>query len=192
MLHQASIIYLFRPFIRINLAELPAKPRDICLDAANSICDTFVLYQQRHPLLFTVSMMAQLLLFASTIFLLDLSSPSSEAALIRCVLGMRELRTWKISEDAFEVIRSLARRWNIILPPSVTAILSTYDITQPTDAMLRDEIYQAEPIMEDDSRVASWLDEARIGFGDWGGWHPEFGEITADVRRYSYESGVFC
>lgn len=117
MYYHTVVLHLFRPFLKVDLLESTVSPRAVCTESAENISILADGYRNLYTLRRTCLLMAHCLLSASTIHLLNISTPSAQRHLTH---GLRDLDEMSFMNPfaarCARIVTSLAQKWAIDLP----------------------------------------------------------------------------
>ena len=120
MYYYTVVLHLFRPFLKVDLANSKVSPREICTSCADSIDSLLSTYRRIYGLRRATLLMSHVLLSSSIINLLNIPSASSTRNLVQGVTSFREVSTaHAFAMRALDTVMTLAKQWNITLPPEV-------------------------------------------------------------------------
>ena len=125
MYYYVAIVLLFRPFLKAKIISKPELvPRELARDAADRISDLWALHKRLYGYSGIYMFQVHILLTACTIHLISVPSPSPTSRFRDACDHFHELSTtheW--ARAALNILRRLARKWNLILPQDVEAAL---------------------------------------------------------------------
>jgi hypothetical protein len=124
MYYYASVLQLFRPFIRAKFTESDISPADICRQSANEISNLFAQHLALYGPTGIYTFHVQCLLAACTMHIINLPAISAATALTAASISFHKLiprNTWALG--SLNVIKGLVQKWNIILPGEVEEAL---------------------------------------------------------------------
>lgn len=154
MYYHTVVLHLFRPFLKVDLANSKVSPREICTSRADSITTLLSTYRQIYGLRRATLLVAHVILSSSIIHLLNMPNPSSTRNLVLGITSLRELSTaHAFALRALHVIMSLANQWNISLPPEIFE--AAYDMPQESSS---NTSHAAQSAPRPDSHLPSSLD----------------------------------
>ncbi|KAB8295818.1 hypothetical protein EYC80_008640 [Monilinia laxa] len=115
MYYHYAILLLFRPFIKLSLLGSGVSPRDVCNQAADAISALTGSYAQLYTLKRTPSFMPHFILASSIIHLVTLgNTKKGTEKLIQGISDLEDMANCHgFSGRACDILRHLARRWNI-------------------------------------------------------------------------------
>lgn len=135
--YHTVVLHLFRPFLKVDLANSKISPRDICTSCASTGSSIFGTYRQLYGLRRVPLTATHILLSTSIIHLLDLPNASSAQDLflsVTCLRGISANHAFAVR--SLHIIMALSRKWNIHLPSEVAQI--AYDLPPEIPTSLPD------------------------------------------------------
>ena len=130
-------MHLFRPFLKVDLANSKISPRDICTSCASTGSSILGTYRQLYGLRRVPLSATHVLLSASIIHLLNLPNALSARDLllsITCLRGISANHAFAVR--SLHIIMALSQKWNILLPSEVAQI--AYDLPPEIPTSLPD------------------------------------------------------
>ena len=130
-------MHLFRPFLKVDLTNSKASPRDICTSCARNSTSLMGTHRQLYGLRRVPIVSTHILLSASIIHLLNLPNPSSAQDLALSITCLREITAnHAFATRCLNVIMALSQQWDIHLPSEIAQI--AYDLPPEVSKSLPD------------------------------------------------------
>lgn len=124
MYYWNSVLLLFRPFIKASIAGTDISPGKICHDASIQISELFAKYRELYGLTGITFCQLNCLITACTLHIMHIPAPKINAHLKNACEALQELAPRnQFARRGIDVIDSLIRKWNIILPTEVELAL---------------------------------------------------------------------
>ncbi|KAI9815128.1 MAG: hypothetical protein M1827_002971 [Pycnora praestabilis] len=126
MYYHTVVLHLFRPFLKVDLVRSNVRPRDICTDSADHIASLLATYKKLYTLRRVCLTMTHFIMTASTVFLLDIPTPSASKNLALCINSLKEISiNHAFATRCLRVIQSLGRKWGIKVSEEVQKFAPT-------------------------------------------------------------------
>ena len=120
MYYSSVVILLFRPYLKLDLANSRISPREICITYADNAATLLATYRRTYGLRRIPLLATHVALTSSIIHLLHLPSPSPTRWLAQSIASLREMSVnHAFAFRCLRIIIKLADQWNIQLPPEV-------------------------------------------------------------------------
>ena len=120
MYYYSVLLLLFRPFLKLDLANSKISPREICMSSADNAAALVATYRRLYGLRCVPLLAAHVILTSSIIHLLHLPNPSAARWLAQSIASLREMSAnHAFAFRCLRIIIKLADQWNIQLPPEV-------------------------------------------------------------------------
>ncbi|KAI9832944.1 MAG: hypothetical protein M1826_000723 [Phylliscum demangeonii] len=117
MYYHTVVLYLFRPFLKVDLVHSPVSPRAVCTTSAERISSLAEAYRGRYSLRRVCLLMTHCLLSSSTIHLLNLPAPGAARHLTHDLRHLQEMTAnHAFAERCRRIVLLLAQKWQITLP----------------------------------------------------------------------------
>jgi hypothetical protein len=118
MLYYTIIVHLFRPMLKVDLIHSDVHPRDICIEAANSVSDLVRTYRQFYDFRVAHLIIPHCLLSVCIVHLLySNDNRVSYQNLVDGLQGLEDLHECHyFGARSFRIIHTLAKTWNLPWP----------------------------------------------------------------------------
>lgn len=118
MLYFTMIVHLFRPMLKVNLIHSDVRPRDICIDAANTVSNIARIYRSLYDFRFAHLVIPHILLNVCIVHLLySKDNHVSRENLSEGLRGLEDLHECHyFGARSFRIIHSLSQHWNLPFP----------------------------------------------------------------------------
>ncbi|KAH7389589.1 fungal-specific transcription factor domain-containing protein [Phaeosphaeria sp. MPI-PUGE-AT-0046c] len=118
MLYHTIIVHLFRPMLKVDLVHSDVHPRDICIEAANSVSEVVRTYRQFYDFSTAHLVIPHVLLTASIVHLLySKDNKTSYHNLIEGLQGLEDVHECHyFGARSFRILHTLSKTWNIPWP----------------------------------------------------------------------------
>ncbi|KAJ4294431.1 hypothetical protein N0V90_008121 [Kalmusia sp. IMI 367209] len=151
MLYHTAIGHLFRPMLKIDLINFKLKPRDACINAANSVSELLRLYRRHYPMR-TCHLVLTHILLSNCIVHLTFSKDSTFASssyryLVEGLQGLEDLSEchW-FGARAFKIIYETSKAWDLGFPEELkNSKLVPKPKTAPAETMVVPQIVTKVP-----------------------------------------------
>ncbi|KAF2809283.1 uncharacterized protein BDZ99DRAFT_443474 [Mytilinidion resinicola] len=152
MYYHTCIVHLFRPLMKVDILHSDIRPREVCIDSANTVSDIMRLYRRHYSLRSCNLLLTHILLSITTVHLINSSNPVSRRNLIDGLRAMEDMSTCHyFTARTFKIIYNLCQKWNLPFPdelkssplvpvaeppltsppPRTTNFFDNYDAIQP-------------------------------------------------------------
>lgn len=118
MLYHTMIVHLFRPMLKVNLIHSDVRPRDICIDAANTVSRIVRIYRSLYDFRVAHLTIPHILLNICIVHLLySKDNHVSRQNLVEGLKGLEDLHECHyFGARSFRIIHSLSQHWNLPFP----------------------------------------------------------------------------
>ncbi|KAF2801137.1 hypothetical protein K505DRAFT_227098 [Melanomma pulvis-pyrius CBS 109.77] len=118
MLYHTLLVHLFRPMLKVNLVHSDVRPRDICIESANTVSELLRLYRKQYGMRACHLIMAHFLLSITVVHLLY--STDNQTSSRNLVEGLQDLEDLSVchyfAARTFKIIYALSKTWNLPWP----------------------------------------------------------------------------
>jgi len=118
MLYHTIIVHLFRPMLKVDLIHSDVHPRDICIEAANTVSNIVRTYRQLYDFRVAHLIIPHCLLSVCIVHLLySKDNGTSYTNLVAGLQGLEDLHECHyFGARSFRIIHTLATTWNLPWP----------------------------------------------------------------------------
>ncbi|KAF2846331.1 C6 transcription factor-like protein [Plenodomus tracheiphilus IPT5] len=118
MLYFTMIVHLFRPMLKVNLIHSEVRPRDICIDAANTVSRIVKMYRSFYDFRLAHLTIPHILLSVCVVHLLySKDNGLSRQNLVDGLKGLEDIHECHyFGARSFRIIHSLSRQWDLPFP----------------------------------------------------------------------------
>jgi len=118
MLYFTMIVHLFRPMLKVNLIHSDVRPRDICIDAANTVSKIVRIYRSFYDFRVAHLTIPHILLNICIVHLLySRDNQVSRQNLSEGLKGLEDLHECHyFGARSFRIIHSLSQHWDLPFP----------------------------------------------------------------------------
>lgn len=118
MLYFTIIVHLFRPLLKVNLIHSEVRPRDICIDAANTVSRIVTIYRSLYDFRFAHLPIPHVLLSVCIVHLLySKDNKISRQNLVDGLQGLEDLhKCHYFGARCFRIIHTLSQHWDLPFP----------------------------------------------------------------------------
>lgn len=124
LLWHSAVLLLFRPFLRVKIADSQSTPPEICRQSANAISELFGRHRALYHLQGIASFQIQCLLTACTIHIIHIPAIASTNHFIDACNSLHALvgrNNW--AKSSISVLKELVSKWDRILPVAAETAL---------------------------------------------------------------------
>ncbi|KAH9876317.1 hypothetical protein J1614_004196 [Plenodomus biglobosus] len=118
MLYFTIIVHLFRPLLKVNLVHSEVRPRDICIDAANTVSRIVKIYRSFYDFRVAHLAIPHVLLSVCIVHLLySKDNEVSRQNLVDGLQGLEDLHECHyFGARCFRIIHALSQHWDLPFP----------------------------------------------------------------------------
>ncbi|KAH8730199.1 C6 transcription factor-like protein [Phaeosphaeriaceae sp. PMI808] len=136
MLYHTIIVHLFRPMLKVDLVHSDVHPRDICIEAANTVSNITRTYQHYYKFRQAHLAIPHILLSVCIVHLLySKDNKTSYQNLVEGLQGLEALHECHyFGARSFRIIHTLAKTWNLPWPEELrnSKLLPTSNLESPS------------------------------------------------------------
>ncbi|KAF1975996.1 hypothetical protein BU23DRAFT_552003 [Bimuria novae-zelandiae CBS 107.79] len=121
MLYYTAIEHLFRPMLKADLINFKLRPRDACIEAANTVSELLRQYRSHYPMRSCVLVFTHVLLSTCIIHITFLKDSSWTSSSYRYLVeGLQALEDLSVCHwfgaRSFRIVYELSKTWNLGFP----------------------------------------------------------------------------
>ncbi|KAF2108137.1 fungal-specific transcription factor domain-containing protein [Lophiotrema nucula] len=121
MLYHTVVLHLFRPLLKVDMIHSDVRPREICIESANSVAALLRRYRKYYDMRACQLVITHILLSTCIVHLLYSKDYTTSAAnLLEGLQGLEALHVCHyFGARSFKIVHSLAKNWNLPFPEAL-------------------------------------------------------------------------